>query len=138
LLACLAPALVLVQLACYPLLLLAKLSHDPLFEMIRVPILVNLLSLAPAIGFSVAQWRAGGAWWRRLPGILAWSFVGAGTSATVVAALRRAFRRGGVFNRTPKYRIESEGEEWRDHAYVRAGDPAALAELLLGSGALVL
>ena len=136
LLAYLAPALMLVQLACYPLLLWAKVGHDPLFGLIRVPILVNLLSLAPAIGSSVAQWRAGGAWWRRLPGILAWSFVGAGTSATVIAALLRAFRRGGVFNRTPKYRIEAEGEEWRDHAYVRAGDPAALAELLLGSATL--
>ena len=135
LLAYLAPALMLLQLACYPVLLLAKAEHDPLFGAIRVPILVNLLSLAPTIGFSIAQWRAGGRWWRRLPGILAWSFVGAGTSATVVAALSRSFRRGGVFNRTPKYRIEAEEEEWRDHAYVRAGDPAALAELILGCAA---
>jgi cellulose synthase/poly-beta-1,6-N-acetylglucosamine synthase-like glycosyltransferase len=138
LLAYLAPALMLLQLACYPLLLLAKANHDPLFGVIRVPILVNLLSLAPTLGFAIAQWRAGGAWGKRLPGILAWSFVGAGTSATVVAALARAFRRGGVFNRTPKFRIESRDEEWRDHAYVRAADPAALAELLLGGAALVL
>jgi len=136
LLAYLAPALMLLQLACYPVLLLAKAEHDPLFGAIRVPILVNLLSLAPTVGFSVAQWRAGGHWWRRLPGILAWSFVGAGTSATVVAALSRSFRRGGVFNRTPKYRIEKDDQEWRDHAYVRAGDPAALAELVLGIAAL--
>ncbi len=136
LLAYLAPALMLLQLACYPLLLLAKAGHDPLFGAIRVTILVNLLSLAPTLGFAIAQWRAGGAWVRRLPGILAWSFVGAGTSATVVAALARAFRRGGVFNRTPKFRIETRDEEWRDHAYVRAVDPAALAELLLGIAAL--
>jgi cellulose synthase/poly-beta-1,6-N-acetylglucosamine synthase-like glycosyltransferase len=134
----LAPALMLLQLACYPLLLLAKAEHDPLFGAIRVPILVNLLSLAPTLGFAIAQQRAGRGWGRRLPGILAWSFVGAGTSATVVAALARAFRRGGVFNRTPKFRIEARDEEWRDHAYVRAGDPAALAELLLGTGALAL
>jgi len=132
LLAYLAPVVMLLQFACYPLLLLAKAQHDPLFAAIRVPIAVNLLSLAPTVGFTVAQWRAGGGWARRLPGILAWSFVGAGTSATVVAALTRAFRRGGVFNRTPKFRIETSDEEWRDHAYVRAVDPAALAELLLG------
>ncbi len=138
LLAYLAPALMLLQLACYPLLLLAKAEHDPLFGAIRVPILVNLLSLAPTLGFAIAQRRAGGRWALRLPGILAWSFVGAGTSATVVAALARAFRRGGVFKRTPKFRIEARDEEWRDHAYVRASDPAALAELLLGTCALAL
>jgi cellulose synthase/poly-beta-1,6-N-acetylglucosamine synthase-like glycosyltransferase len=138
LLAYLAPALMLLQLACYPLLLLAKAEHDPLFGAVRVPILVNLLSLAPAIGSAIAQRRAGHGWVRRLPGILAWSFVGAGTSATIVAALARAFRRGGVFNRTPKFRIEARDEEWRDHAYVRAGDPAALAELLLGTAVLAL
>ena len=138
LLAYLAPALMLLQLACYPFVLLAKVEHDPLFGEIRVPILVNLLSFAPTLGFAIAQWRAGHGWARRLPGILAWSFVGAGTSATVVAALARAFRRGGVFKRTPKFRIEARDEEWRDHAYVRAGDPAALAELLLGSCGLAL
>ncbi len=138
LLAYLAPALMLLQsLLGHPVLLLAKAEHDPLFGAIRVPILVNLLSLAPTVGFAIAQWRAGGAWGRRLPGILAWSFVGAGTSATVVAALSQR-RRGGVFNRTPKFRIEARDEEWRDHAYVRAGDPAALAELLLGTGGLAL
>lgn len=138
LLAYLAPALMLLQLACYPLLLLAKLDHSPYFGLIRVPMLVNLLSLAPPVGFSIAQWRAGRGWWRRLPGILAWSFVGAGTSATVVAGLVRALRPGGVFKRTPKFRIEGHDGEWRDHAYVQAGDPAALAELLLGSAGLVL
>jgi cellulose synthase/poly-beta-1,6-N-acetylglucosamine synthase-like glycosyltransferase len=138
LLAYLAPALMLLQLACYPLLLLAKAEHSPYFGLIRVPVLVNLLSLAPSIGFSIAQWRAGPGWWRRIPGILAWSFVGAGTSATVVAGLIRALRPGGVFKRTPKFRIEGQSGEWRDHAYVQAGDPAALAELLLGTGGLIL
>ena len=138
LLAYLAPALMLVQLACYPLLLLAKGEGSPYFGLIRVPILVNLLSLAPAIGCSIAQRRAGPGWWRRLPGILAWSFVGAGTSATVTAALVRALRPGGVFKRTPKFRIEGRRDEWRDHEYVQAGDPAAIAELLLGLAALLL
>jgi cellulose synthase/poly-beta-1,6-N-acetylglucosamine synthase-like glycosyltransferase len=137
LLAYLAPALMLLQLACYPVLLFAKADHSPYFGLIRVPILVNLLSLAPPVGFSIAQWRAGAGWWRRIPGILAWSFVGAGTSATVVAGLIRALRPGGVFKRTPKFRIEGQTGEWRDHAYVQAGDPAALAEMLLGSAGLL-
>ena len=138
LLAYLAPALMLLQLACYPVLLLAKADHSPYFGMVRVTVLVNLLSLAPPVGFSVAQWRSGPRWWRRVPGILAWSFVGAGTSATVLAALIRALRPGGVFKRTPKFRIEGQHGEWRDHAYVHAADPAALAELLLGSAGLLL
>ncbi|HEX6548847.1 MAG TPA: glycosyltransferase [Candidatus Dormibacteraeota bacterium] len=133
LLAYLAPVLMLLQIACYPFLLLAA-PGDRVYEAMRLPLAVNALSLAPAFGFAAAQVRRAG--WRRLapklPWILAWSFVGAGTSLTVTAALLRAFGHR-PFNRTPKYRIEQPGQEWRDSAYVSAGDPFAPAELLLGA-----
>jgi cellulose synthase/poly-beta-1,6-N-acetylglucosamine synthase-like glycosyltransferase len=130
-----APLLMLVQIACYPVLLLTIGSH--LSAPARVPLLVNLVSLAPVAGFAAAQARRGPGWWRRMPAIMAWSFVGAGTSLTVLVALLRAFR-VGEFNRTPKYRIEKAGQEWRDGQYVRIADPFMPAELLLGGGMLAL
>jgi hypothetical protein len=62
--------------------------------------------------------------------------VGAGLSFTVFLAMLRATRRGGEFVRTPKYQIVERGQEWRDQAYVRVGDPRALGEAMLGTGAL--
>ena len=58
-------------------------------------------------------------------------------SFTVILALLRATRRGGVFVRTPKYQIVERGQEGRDQAYVRVGDPRALGEALLGAGAII-
>ncbi len=127
LLAYLAPVLMLVQVS-----LLAVLLLDPAYGLYRVPIAVSFLSLAPVVGFAVAQARRGRSWWRALPAILGWSFVGAGTSLTVSIALLRSFRKGGEFQRTPKFRIEEQGQEWRDGAYVSAVDPIAPIELLLG------
>jgi len=59
-------------------------------------------------------------------------------SFTVILAMLRATRRGGEFVRTPKHQIVGRGQEWRDQAYVRVGDPRALGEALLGAGALTM
>jgi len=53
-------------------------------------------------------------------------------------ALVRATRPGGEFVRTPKHRIVERGQEWRDQAYVKVGDPRAVAEAVLGLLALSL
>ena len=57
------------------------------------------------------------------------------TTLTAMLALFRATRRGGNFVRTPKHGIEQPGQEWRDQAYVRAGDPRALVDALFGLSA---
>ncbi len=137
LLAYAAPILMLVEIATYPALLLASPGRLGLPGLASLALGVNLLSLAPVAGFAAAQARRGPAWWRRLPAVAAWSFVGAGTSLTVLAALFRAFRRH-TFNRTPKYRIERPGQEWRDGDYVLAGDRFAPVELALGVAVLAL
>lgn len=131
LLAYLAPILMLLQVACYPALLLLRAEGDA-YEWVRLPVFVNLLSLAPAIGLCVAQVRQGRTWWSRLPIALCWSLLGAGTSYTVLLAFVRSFRRGAEFVRTPKYRIEQPGQEWRDSSYVRALDSQTPQEALLG------
>ena len=129
----------LLQLAWYPLLILAFGYHG-----LRVPwYLVDtsavaiLVGTAPWIGFIVAQTRRGRPWWSGVPSLMC-QIVGAGMSLNTVVALVRATRPGGIFVRTPKHSIERRGQEWRDQDYVRVGDPRALVEAGFGLAALVL
>jgi hypothetical protein len=125
----------LVQLACYPLLVLSVDRPQIPWELADAGVLFVMMGVAPWIGFTVAQTRRGRAWWSGVPSLLC-QLVGAGLSFTVFLAMLRATRRGGEFVRTPKYQIVERGQEWRDQAYVRVGDPRALGEAMLGTGAL--
>jgi GT2 family glycosyltransferase len=129
----------LLQLACYPVLLVAFGAQGArlpwyLTDASAVAIFVGV---SPWIGFMVAQRRRGRPWWWGLPSFLC-QLVGAGMSLNTLIALVRATRPGGVFVRTPKYRIERVGQEWRDQAYVRLGDPRAVLEGVLGLAAAVM
>src|SRR5258708_22709587 len=124
----------LVQLGCYPLLL-RRVDHPTLPWQVSVAgVLVGAVGIVPWIGFIVAQTRRGRTWWSAVPS-LACQLVGAGLSFTVFLALLRATRRGGEFVRTPKHQIVERGQEWRDQAYVRVGDPRAFGEAIFGIGA---
>ncbi len=126
----------LVQLACYPLLLAFVRGGLP-WQLADVALLFIIVGVSPWIGFMVAQTRRGRPWWSGVPAVLC-QVVGAGMSFTVMIALVRATRRGGEFVRTPKHLIVRRGQEWRDQAYVRVGDPRALGEAVLGVGALLI
>jgi cellulose synthase/poly-beta-1,6-N-acetylglucosamine synthase-like glycosyltransferase len=125
----------LVQLACYPFLLLTAVREALPWQLVYAAAIFVIIGVSPWIGFIVAQTRRGRPWWSGIPSLLC-QVVGAGMSFTVILALVRATRRGGVFVRTPKYQIVERGQEWRDQAYVRVGDLRALGEALLGAGAL--
>ena len=119
----------LVQLACYPVLLLTFGRPG-----LRLPwfladssAIAILVGVAPWIGFMAAQTRRGRPWWSGVPALLC-QVVGAGMSLNTMLALVRSTRAGGVFVRTPKHRIVEAGQEWRDQDYVRVGDPRALVE----------
>jgi len=129
----------LVQLSCYPLLLFWFGPHGlglpwHLGDTAAIAVLVGI---SPWIGFMVAQTRCGRPWWSGAPAVMC-QLVGAGMSMNALIALFRATRRGGEFVRTPKHRIVERGQEWRDQAYVRVGDPRAAAEAVLGIAALAL
>jgi cellulose synthase/poly-beta-1,6-N-acetylglucosamine synthase-like glycosyltransferase len=132
-----APIAMVAQIACYPALLVlaANGQRSPVFIL---PAIGSVLSLAPAIGMAVAQWRRGREWWRHWYGLLGWSVLGAGTSLTIVFSIWRWMRGGGEFTRTPKYRIERAGEEWRSKTYFKARDAGAIAELGFGLAGTVL
>ena len=127
----------LVQLACYPLLLLGLGRHALPWPLAYASAVAVAVGIAPWIGFMVAQTRRGRPWWSGAPSLLC-QLVGAGMSLTVLMALMRATRRGGTFVRTPKHQIVERGQEWRDQAYVHVGDPRAMGEALLGFGTLTI
>jgi glycosyltransferase involved in cell wall biosynthesis len=129
----------LVQLSCYPLLLLWFGPHglDLPWHLGDTAAVAILVGISPWIGFMVAQTRRGRPWWSGAPAVMC-QLVGAGMSLNAMIALFRATRRGGEFVRTPKHRIVERGQEWRDQAYVRVGDPRAAAEAVLGLAALAL
>jgi glycosyl transferase family 2 len=125
----------LLQLACYPLLLVGSARHLFPMQYADAALLLVPVGISPWIGFMVAQTRRGRPWWSGAHSVLC-QLVGAGMSLNTTIALVHATRRGGEFVRTPKHRIVERGQEWRDQAYVSVGDPRALAETLLGVAAL--
>ena len=127
--------LMLLQLMWYPVLLFTLGRRGLPWPLADAGILILPIAVSPWFGFIVAQTRLGRRWWSGLPSLVC-QVVGAGMSLTALIALLRATRRGGKFVRTPKYRIEKPGQEWRHHAYVRVGDPRALGEAFFGMGAL--
>ena len=129
--------LMLLQLMCYPALLLTLGRHGLPWPLADASVLVVVVAVSPWFGFIVAQTRLGRRWWSGLPSLLC-QVVGAGMSLTAMLALFHALRPGGQFIRTPKHRIEQRGQEWRDQEYVRVGDLRALAEALFGLGALAI
>jgi GT2 family glycosyltransferase len=129
--------LMLVQLFCYPALLLAVGRHNIPSEVGNALLLGLCVAGSPWLGFMVAQTRRGRAWWKGVPSVLC-QIVAAGMSLNVIIALSHATRRGGTFVRTPKYNIVERGQEWRDQAYVRVGDPRALIEAFLGLAAVAI
>ena len=129
--------LMLIQLACYPVLLLTVGRQALPWPLADASALVVVVAVSPWFGFIVAQTRLGRRWWSGLPSLLC-QVVGAGMSLTAMVALFRATRPGGRFVRTPKHRIESPGQEWRNQEYVRVGDPRALAEAAAGLAALAI
>lgn len=129
----------LLQLACYPVILLAFGSGG-----LRLPwylsyasVVAIFVGVSPWIGFMAAQTRRGRPWWAGAPALLC-QLVGAGMALNTVLALSRALRPGGVFERTPKHHIVHKGQEWRDQAYVRVGDARALLEAASGAVSLAI
>ena len=126
-----APIAMVAQIGCYPALLVIAASGQR-SPVLILPAVASVLSATPVIGMAVAQWRRGREWWRHWYGLLGWPVLGAGTSLTVVFSIWRALRGDREFSRTPKYRIERMGEEWRSKAYFEPNNAGPIAELAFG------
>ncbi len=129
--------LMLIQLLCYPALLLTLGRNGLPWPLADASLLVVPVAVSPWLGFIVAQTRRGRPFWSGLPSLFC-QVVGAGMSLTALIALFRAMRPGGRFVRTPKHHIVQRGQEWRDQAYVAVGDIRALGEAACGLGAFAI
>jgi cellulose synthase/poly-beta-1,6-N-acetylglucosamine synthase-like glycosyltransferase len=127
----------LVQLATYPILLLAfgRVGLRLPWYIVDSSAVAILIGIAPWVGFVAAQARRGERWWTGLPSMIC-QVVGVGMSLNSLIALFRASRPGGVFIRTPKHHITRAGQEWRHQAYVHVGDTRALFEGVTAIAAL--
>lgn len=129
--------LMLIQLLCYPALLLTDGEYGIPWQLSYVWMMVVVIAVAPTFGFIVAQTRRGRRWWTGAPSLLC-QIVGAGMSLNTMIAMARAVKPGGVFVRTPKYHIVRPGQEWMDQDYVRTGDWRAAVEAMFGLLALAI
>jgi hypothetical protein len=95
--------------------------------------LFALTSLAPTLFFVVAQQQLGNSWLRLLPKLLAVSMMGSGLMLnTVRAAVQIVTKRTEVFERTAKFGIGQQKQDWTEQRYQLRFDPIVYAELILG------
>jgi hypothetical protein len=114
------PLMLLLSLLIFPAMLLRRGTSMRMLMLVDLPFFLS--ATASVLVFYLMSQVAGGSGWRRqlryLPALM-----GLGIGLSVVnshAVLSGLVRRGGTFHRTPKYRIESSGQEWRGKRY-RAG-----------------
>jgi cellulose synthase/poly-beta-1,6-N-acetylglucosamine synthase-like glycosyltransferase len=120
------PLMLLLSLLIFPAMLLRRGTSMRMLMLVDLPFFLS--ATASVLVFYLMSQVAGGTGWRRqlryLPALM-----GLGIGLSVVnahAVLSGLVRRGGTFHRTPKYRIESSGQEWRGKRY-RAGVSSTFA-----------
>jgi cellulose synthase/poly-beta-1,6-N-acetylglucosamine synthase-like glycosyltransferase len=125
--------MVLLALLIFPAMVLRR--GTPVRMLLLVDLPLFLAATVSVLAFYLVSQAAAGESWRRqiryLPAVMG---MGIGLSVNNArAVLAGLWRRGGVFHRTPKYRIEREGEDWRGKRYRAGASVSVLAELLLAS-----
>jgi cellulose synthase/poly-beta-1,6-N-acetylglucosamine synthase-like glycosyltransferase len=114
------PLMLLLSLLIFPAMLLRRGTSARMLLLVDLPFF--LAATASVLIFYLMSQVAGGSGWRRQVRYLP-ALMGTGIGLSVVnaqAVLSGLFQRGGIFHRTPKYRIEGSDQEWRTKRY-RAG-----------------
>ncbi len=118
------PLMLLLSLLIFPAMLLRTGTSMRMLLLVDLPFFVSA-TLSVLVFYLMSQ-VAGGSGWRRQVRYLP-PLMGLGIGLSVVnahAVISGLFQRGGVFHRTPKYRIEASGQKWRGKRY-RAGVSAS-------------
>jgi cellulose synthase/poly-beta-1,6-N-acetylglucosamine synthase-like glycosyltransferase len=118
----------------YPAVVLLAQRYPMLVDMFGFSAVLSLTGLAPTIFFVAAQKQLGRDWLRLLPAILFMTALGSGMMTNTASAAFQILRgKTGVFERTPKYGIIQDRQDWKRKKRYQTGlDPLVLAELLLG------
>jgi cellulose synthase/poly-beta-1,6-N-acetylglucosamine synthase-like glycosyltransferase len=126
------PMLLLLLLTIPPLLLLGGAPPSPIA-------LVGFTSFGPPLLYAVGQQRLYGKnWWRRWIYLPLLTLLGMGVCLSNSLAVWQGLRtRGGVFQRTPKFRVEQSGDAWWGSTYRLPLDRMMMAEIGLMIYALV-
>src|SRR5579863_43116 len=120
------PLMLLLSLLIFPAMLLRRGTSMRMLLFVDLPFFLS--ATASVLVFYLMSQVAGGTGCRRLLRYLpALMCMGLGLSVVNShAVLSGLVQRGGVFHRTPKYRIESSGQDWRRKRY-RAGISSSFA-----------
>ena len=125
------PLMVVLALLIFPAMTLRRGTSSMMLLLVDLPLF--LAATVSVLTFYFMSQVAGGGNWRReilyLPALMG---IGIGLSITNArAVISGFFQQGGVFHRTPKYRIERRGEKWTAKRYRAGTDPTRLVEALL-------
>src|SRR3954468_6289560 len=125
------PLMVLLSLLIFPAMMLRRGTSTAMLLLVDLPLFLS--ATASVLTFYLMSQVAGNEEWsgeiRYLPALMS---VGIGLSVNNArAVLSGLFHDGGVFHRTPKYRIEKAGQSWTTKRYRVGTDPTRLIEALL-------
>lgn len=110
--------LTLALICLYPLLLALAREYPTLLEPIGIGLFMNLLAVAPAVYFAIAQKMLRRRWLLNLPLVFLMSVFASGLILnTLRAALQILARREIPFERTPKYGITRRRQNWSANRY---------------------
>ncbi|HJS29802.1 MAG TPA: cellulose synthase family protein, partial [Anaerolineales bacterium] len=114
----------------YPLALGISLEYPGLIGLFGLGLLFNLTAFAPTTYFLLAQKKIGTFSIRNLPKIMFTSVLGAGLMiATTWAAIQAFFGKNPVFDRTPKFGIQSKKDGWVRKSYQLKLDRIVVVEI---------
>jgi cellulose synthase/poly-beta-1,6-N-acetylglucosamine synthase-like glycosyltransferase len=124
------PLMVLLAVLIFPAMMLRRGTSMRMLLLVDLPMFLG--ATASVLAFYLMSQVAAGPGWRReirfLPALMG---VGIGLSlSNSRAVISGLLHRGGTFHRTPKYRIESRGENWWGKRYRAGNDPTRGAEAI--------
>ena len=121
----------------YPLVVLFSAEYPRFSLLYGFAYLFSLTAVAPTVFFVMAQQQLGKPWLRLLPKLLAVSVMGSGLMFnTVRAAAQIVTKRKEVFERTAKFGIGQQKQDWTQQRYQLRLDAIVYAELALGAYSL--
>ncbi|MCP5100179.1 MAG: glycosyltransferase [Chloroflexi bacterium] len=130
--------LLFVLMLIYPFVALFTAQHEQLSTLYGFAYLFALTSIAPTLFFVIGQQQQERSWLKLLPKILAISVVGSGLMINTVRAAWHIWHKpNGVFERTAKFGIGKQQQDWTSQRYQLRFDPIVYVELILGSFSLI-
>lgn len=116
----------------YPFVLLLSVRYPALISLFGIALVFNFTAFAPTAFFVVAQMQSGRKWWRKIPIILFMTALGAGMMINSMSAvLHILLGNKGRFERTPKFGISQQTQDWKEKVYQLKLDPLVYVEILM-------